>query len=129
MKLEDWVDLDFFKPCIIGKISLPVVLVQESFLGSLIVQQYAGDLCYSLALGCIDNSIDFQTDSLLKKTKTILFSPRCNREGADAWIKWKRSYPQSYRLLTPEEEDVYLAYNGGLNIREWVEIRINEVQK
>jgi DNA primase len=113
-------------PSVYGDAILPFALVLESELDALLIQQEAADLVYCIALGGSTKQLDAQTDQLLRKTPLILFLPDFDEAGATAWVKWKKSFPDIQRILTPSEKAAgdYFVYGG--NLREWLEESIKK---
>lgn len=121
-KLPKYVEVSGSKqaPSVYGDITLEVALVLESELDALLVQQEASDLVFCVALGGNTKSLDFHTDKLLRNTRTILFCPDFDQGGAAAWQKWKRHFPHTHRILTPEGKAPGDAFSHGINLRDWV---------
>lgn len=122
-KLPKYVEISGSKACpsIYGNIRLPIVLVLESELDGLLVQQFASDLLYCVALGGSTKPLDAETDGLLRRTKNILFLPDFDKAGATAWAKWQKMFPGIRRILTPHEKSAGDYHVSGGNIREWLE--------
>lgn len=100
--------------------NLSRAIVIESELDALLVQQFAADLLYCVALGGSTKLIDTDTNALLRTTKTVLFLPDFDKAGAVAWSKWKRHLPEIKRILTPSEKSAGDYFLTGGNLREWL---------
>lgn len=109
-----------FCPSVYGDTALPVVLVLESELDGLLVQQFAGDLLYCVALGGSTKPLDAYTDSLLRRTNNILFLPDFDKAGAVAWARWQKMFPGIQRILTPHEKSAGDYCVAGGDVREWL---------
>jgi DNA primase len=108
-------------PSIYGATSLRTALVLESELDALLVQQFAGDLLYCVALGGSTKPIDAETDALLRRTQNVLFLPDFDKAGAVAWSKWKKLMPGIKRILTPHEKSAGDYFLAGGDLRDWFE--------
>lgn len=86
----------------------------------MLVQQFAADLLYCVALGGSTKPIDTDTNALLRSTKTVLFLPDFDKAGAIAWSKWKKHLPGIKRILTPSEKSAGDYFLAGGNLREWL---------
>lgn len=116
-------------PSIYGDTSLPLVLVLESEIDALLIQQEAGDLVYCIALGGSTKQLDAQTDRLLRKVSLILFLPDFDEAGAIAWMKWKKMFPKIDRILTPCEKSAGDYFQHGGDLKEWLNDSIKEIQR
>lgn len=116
-------------PSIYGNQELGAALVLESEFDALLVQQFAADLVYCVALGGSTKPLDQKTDMLLRTTKVVFFCPDFDEAGASAWIKWKRLFPNIHRILTPEGKAPGDAYIAGVDLREWLIESIEEVNQ
>ena len=121
-KLPKYVEVSGSKSCpsVFGDIRLSVGLVLESELDALLVQQFASDLLYCVALGGSTKSLDVETDKLLRRTKNILFLPDFDKAGAVAWGKWQKKFHGIQRILTPHEKSAGDYHLAGGDIREWL---------
>lgn len=116
-------------PSTYGNTALSTVLVLESELDALLIQQEIGDLIYCVALGGSTKPLDAQTDLLLKETPLILFLPDFDEAGAIAWVKWKKKFPRIHRVLTPLEKSAGDAFLAGVNLREWIMGNLEAIEK
>lgn len=121
-ELPKYVELSGSKRCpsIYGDRRLLSALVLESELDGLLIQQFAADIVFSVALGGASRPLDYDTDQLVKNTPTVIFTPDFDDAGIHAWVKWKRMYPHVKRLLTPLEKSAGDAFLAGINLREWL---------
>jgi hypothetical protein len=109
-----------------------MVVVVESELDALLLHQNAGDLISIIALGSVTCRPDIKTDAVLKKFSTILVALDTDSAGMkQAWMWWQEHYPSATRFPIPKKygKDPTEAYRNGLNLREWVEIGIEDVGK
>lgn len=117
-----YVEVSGLKKCysIYGNTSLLCAFILESELDGLLIQQFAGDIVYCVALGGTMKPLDFHTDSLLKNTPHILFCPDFDEAGAHAWKRWKKIYSHIHRILTPDGKAPGDALIAGIDLREWI---------
>lgn len=113
---------------IFGDRSLNTALIVESELDAILIQQFAGDLVYCVALGGSTKPIDKDTKELLDRTPTLLFCPDFDVAGKKAWDKWKRLFPNTRILLTPETKSAGDAHLEGLDLREWILEELEDIE-
>jgi len=99
------------------------VIIVESELDGLLLQQEAGDLCAVVALGSAQAKPDGRTDALLRSAKTILIALDADAAGAKAaWSFWPKQYGKKVkRWPCIGGKDPSEARLAGLNLRTWVE--------
>ena len=115
---------------ITGSSSLPMVfgsgnsvVVVESELDGILLEQEAGDLAGVIALGSVVVKPDPITTSLLEKAKRILVAMDSDEAGARiSWEWWLKRFPQAKRWPIPSRfgKDPTEAKKNGLNLRNWV---------
>jgi len=98
------------------------VIIVESELDGLLLQQEAGDLCAVVALGSAQAKPDGRTDALLKSAKTILIALDSDAAGAKAaWSFWPKQYGKKVkRWPCIGGKDPSEARLDGLDLRTWV---------
>ena len=102
------------------------IMILESELDAILVDQEAGDVISSIALGSAQIRPDSSNENMLKQAGTILVSLDNDEAGARAyWSWWKKHFPQSKRWPVPYEKDPTDAYQKGLNLRDWVLAGLN----
>jgi hypothetical protein len=108
-------------PMVLGPDKGAVVVV-ESELDALLLQQAAGDLCAVIALGSAQARPDTATHELLQNTPLILVALDSDEAGAkSAWQFWPSTYgPKVKRWPCPAGKDVSDAWLDGLNVRQWL---------
>lgn len=107
-------------PSFFGDMSKPIVLV-EAEIDAILIQQEAGELCYSLALGGASKKPDEQTHEFLMKAKLILFALDYDEAGKKAYRFWRETYPALRPFPAPREKSPGDAYLAGLNLHQWIE--------
>lgn len=108
-------------PMLLGTNAGAVVVV-ESELDGLLLQQEAGDLAAVVALGSAQAKPDARADALLRSAKTILVSLDSDDAGAKAaWEFWPKQYGKKFkRWPAIHGKDASDAKRNGLNIRAWI---------
>lgn len=97
------------------------VVIMESELDGLLIQQEAGDLAGVVALGSAQAKPDTET-KLLRQVARLLVSLDFDEAGARAaWRYWLETYPNAKRWPTPQGKDPSDYYQRGGNVRVWVE--------
>lgn len=112
-----------------GDQTLKTALVIESELDALLIQQFASDLIYCIALGGSTKTLDLETDQLLRRTPIFLFCPDFDKAGANAWLRWKKMFPAIQRILTPDGKSAGDAHLAGVNLREWIIDTLESVKR
>ena len=98
------------------------LVIVESELDGLLIDQEAGDLVGTVALGSVGIRPDQEENELLKQADLILVSLDFDEAGAWAsWNLWTRTYPKAKRWPVPVGKDPGEAFQKGLSIRAWVE--------
>jgi DNA primase len=102
------------------------VVVVESELDALSVDEAAGDLVRVLALGSAASKPDAGLYARLKKARRILCALDFDRAGAKAWSWWRKHFPDNaLRYPVPEGKDPGEAFALGVNLRAWVEVGLD----
>ncbi len=98
------------------------VVVVESEIDGLLLNQEAGDLCGVVALGSAQAKPDPATHELLKAAPSILAAMDSDEAGAKAaWQFWPETYgPKVKRWPCIKGKDPSEARKNGLNVREWI---------
>ena len=108
-------------PMLLGTNAGAVVVV-ESELDGLLLQQEAGDLAAVVALGSAQAKPDGRADALLRSAKTILIALDSDAAGAKAaWSFWPKQYGKKFkRWPCLKWKDPSEAWKNGLNLRQWI---------
>ena len=107
---------------------LPIVIL-ESELDAMLVQQEAGNLCSTLALGGATKKPDLDTHQSLIKSPLILFSLDYDEAGIKAFKWWKKQYKNLFIWVAPFEKSVGDAFLQGLDIKAWISLGIEQAFK
>lgn len=128
---QKYVVISGSKEClsIYGNSSLPCSLIAESELDALLILQEIENLAYCIALGGSTKTPDLQTHNLLLNTPKLFFCPDYDKAGAQAWIRWKRIYPNIGLLLTPSEKSPGDYFLMGGDLRKWLEDSLKSDKK
>lgn len=103
----------------------PIVIV-ESELDAMLVQQEAGDLCNPVALGGVSKKPDEYLHSILAQARLILFSLDYDEAGIKAFAWWKKQYKALFIWVTPFEKSVGDAFLKGLDVETWISLGIEK---
>jgi hypothetical protein len=109
-------------PSIYGNISKPVIIV-ESELDAILIQQEASNLACSIALGGVSKKPDTELHELLKRAPLILLSLDFDDSGKKHNSFWMKNYPNLKPWPSPQAKcsgDGIQHYN--LNIVEWLKM-------
>lgn len=98
---------------------LPIVIV-ESELDAMLIQQEACDLCACLAIGGATKKPDRHTDQLLWRAPQLLFSLDFDEAGRKAYPFWKNRYEKVKPWPAPNEKSPGDALKAGVDLRKWV---------
>jgi len=97
-----------------------IVVIVESELDAILLNQEAGDLVTTIALGSASIKPDSETDSILSKSNSILVSLDTDKAGEKASQFWLDTYKQAKRWIVPVGKDPGDAIQLGLNLRTWI---------
>lgn len=78
-------------PSIYGDITKPIVIV-EAEIDAILIQQFASDICCSLALGGVGKRPDKHTHEILKRAPLILLSLDYDEAGKKEYSFWMLTY-------------------------------------
>jgi DNA primase len=96
------------------------IIVVESELDAMLLQQYAADLCCSIALGGASKRPNVECHRLLLKAPMIFFSLDVDAAGAIAYRWWSQIYPHMKLWLPPVGKSPGDAYLSGIDLRKWM---------
>lgn len=121
-KLPKYVEIPGSKRCpsVYGDRSKPVIVV-ESELDAILIQQHVSDLVCCVALGGVSKKPDRDTHSWLQRARLILLSFDFDEPGKLGMLRWFKAYPNARVWPSPDNKSPGDAHqNTGLDIREWV---------
>jgi DNA primase len=113
-------------PVAYGNINDSPILILESELDAILVQQEARNQCICIALGGSSKKPNEYIHSLLIKCPLILFSLDFDDAGITAFKWWKNRYKNLFLWVTPFEKSLGDAYLKGLDIKSWISLGINK---
>lgn len=96
------------------------IVVVESELDAVLLDQEAGELCGCLALGSSSTKPDAEAHAALQKAALILVALDFDKAGRSAWLWWKDNYPQAERWPVPAGKDPGEAHQAGIDLAGWV---------
>jgi len=99
-----------------------VIVIVESELDGLLLQQEASDLVCIMAMGSVSARPDKVCHDILKRSSLILVALDADGPGAQqSWKFWPETYGNKVkRWPVPIGKDPSDACKAGLNIREWI---------
>lgn len=108
-------------PSLYGDLNREVIVVLESELDAMLIQQETMDLCFCIALGGVSKRPDFYTDHLLRKAKLILWSLDNDEAGKKAALWWRETYPHLKFWPAPiGKSPGDASKDHGINLRDWI---------
>ena len=111
-------------PSLYGDIELGRAIVVESELDAILLQTYADDLIFCIALGGCSKRPDAFTHSLLSSATAILISLDMDEAGKKAYCWWKKTYPKSKIWPCPIGKSPGDAFTKGINLHNWIRIAL-----
>lgn len=108
-------------PSVFGDPASKAIIILESELDAILIQQEAKDICCSIALGGSTKRPDFQTDRLLRNSSLILWSLDNDEAGRKAALWWRVTYPHLIFWPAPAGKspgDALKDHN--VNLRDWL---------
>lgn len=96
------------------------VVVVESELDAILLDQEAGEIAGVVALGSSSAKPDPAAFDALKRAVVILNALDSDKAGAKASVWWEQHFPDSERWPVPVGKDPGDAYQQGVDLYEWV---------
>jgi DNA primase len=106
-------------PSFFGQIPHRPIIILESELDSILVHQFAEDLCACIAIPA-GNMPDAWGNQILRAAPKLIFSMDFDEAGKKTFPFWKSLYPQIKTWPVPRGKSPGNAYELGVNLREWV---------
>ena len=104
---------------------LPIIIL-ESELDAMLVQQEAEHLCFAIALGGATKKPNTYINSLLIKSPLTLFSLDYDEAGIKAYKWWENRYKNLFIWFPHIEKSIGDAFQKGLSIKKWISQGIEE---
>lgn len=108
-------------PGVYGHVSGKPIMVLESELDALLIQQFAGDRCCSMAFGGATKRTDVYCHEFLIRAPLILFTFDVDQAGANALRWWRQTYPQLKIWVPPIGKSPGDALQQGIDLQVWLE--------
>jgi DNA primase len=105
-------------PSFFGDLHLPIIIL-ESELDAILVQQIAGDLCSCISIPA-GNKPDVWADQILRSAPKLIFSMDFDDAGKNTFAFWKSTYPQIKPWPVPQGKSPGDAYKLKVNLRDWL---------
>lgn len=121
-KLPKYVEVSGSKqsPSIYGDRSKPLIIV-ESELDAILIQQEASELVCSIALGGVSKKPDVELHDLLKRAPLILLSLDFDEAGKKHYSFWMKQYPNLHPWPVPYSKSPGDALEKShINMRDWI---------
>jgi hypothetical protein len=114
---------------IFGDITRKIAVVLESELDAIVVQQEAGDLCFSLSLGGAGTKrMDKFTQSLLSQCSLVLLATDYDSAGLNEIHWWKEHLPAAEYWPAPCGKSPGDAFEQGADLHLWLLCAIRKYQ-
>lgn len=108
-------------PTVIWSYSQPSVIIVESELDGLLVDQEAGDLVGVVVLGSVAGCPDPVLQKRLMAVRSILISLNNDAAGNATSEYWLEKYPRARRWTPRPGKNPSEMFLAGQNIRDWIE--------
>lgn len=114
-------------PAICGNTNAATILLVESELDAMLVEEHAPDLCLYMAIGGAGKRPDLNSDRLLRKAERILCALDFDEAGQKAYTFWRSTYENLIPWPVPKGKGPGDAFKEGFNLVRWIEagIKIN----
>jgi DNA primase len=125
-KLPKYVEISgsMQRPAVYGSPDGRPIVIVESELDALLLQQCAGDLCCSMGLGGASKRPDAECHQLLLNASEIFFSLDVDTAGALAYRWWSQTYPRIKLWLPPTGKSVGDAFIAGIDLKKWMNMAL-----
>lgn len=112
---------------IYGQRSKPLIIV-ESELDAILIQQEASELVCSIALGGVSKKPDVELDALLKRAPLILLSLDFDEPGKKHCSFWMKQYPNLHLWPIPYFKSPGDAFEKAqINLKNWIQDGLSNV--
>ena len=108
-------------PSIYGNQDLKVIVLVEAEFDAMLIQQFASDLCCSMAIGGAGKKPDATTDKLIRRAEVVLFSLDFDDAGSRSFQFWKDTYPHITAWPAPRGKSPETSLKEGSDLRSWLE--------
>ncbi len=110
---------------IYGDRTLPVIVV-ESELDAILIQQEAGDFCCAVANGGVGKRPDLEVHTLLAAAPRVLLSLDFDEAGTKGCGFWLREYSNTKLWPVPHSKSPGDAFVQGVDLHEWIQLGLED---
>lgn len=96
------------------------LILLESELDAILLQQFAGDICTSMAIGGVKRRPDLYAHKRLLEYQRVLFSLDFDEAGKKGFKFWKELYPHLKPWPSPRGKSPGDAFKLGADLHSWV---------
>lgn len=108
-------------PAVYGDPNKRVVIILESELDAILIQQFAADTCFCVATGGSTQPLDFYTDHLIRRAILPLICPDVDPAGAKFFQRLKEIYKRSKLWPAPLGKSPGDAFKDfHIDLRAWI---------
>jgi len=116
------------RPMILNSKDNKIIVVVESELDGILINEKAGDIVCVIALGNAQSRPDKETHEILSKANNIILALDTDNAGAkESWQWWIKHYKNTIRWPCPIGKDPGEAYQKGVDIRMWIEAALVKI--
>lgn len=108
-------------PSVYGNRDLKVIVLVEAEFDAMLIQQFASDLCCSIAIGGAGKKPDVTSDKLMRRADVILFALDFDDAGSKSFQFWKDTYPEITPWPAPRGKSPETSLREGSDLRLWLE--------
>lgn len=121
-KLPKYVEIagSLQRPSFYGDRNKPVIVL-ESELDAILIQQLASDLCCCIALGGVSKRPDNQTHEILRNAPLILLALDYDEAGKKEYSFWMSLYPNLRPWPAGKGKSIGDSFQLGVDLHYWVE--------
>jgi len=102
-------------------------VVVESEFDAILLDQEAGNLISSIALGSAQNRPDEEIQNILKSSEGVLVALDADKTGGkETWNWWKENFPNARRLVPVRGKDPTEMMQNGVPLITWIEAGLNK---
>jgi len=107
-------------PAVYGSKENKCLVLVESELDAMLVQQYAADLACSVAIGGAGKKPDLATDQLFRNASALLFALDYDAAGKASYRFWRSTYSHLRAWPIPRGKSPGDALKLGVDLRQWI---------
>jgi DNA primase len=97
------------------------LIIVESDLDAMLINQEAGDLISAISIGPVTNRPDKETTNLIVNSRLTLISLDRDEAGGKSALRWWiKQFPNARRWPSIKGKDPGEDYQAGVNLRDWI---------